>query len=146
MKELSIKQKAFCEFYVASGNATESAIKAGYSENYANKRIHKMLENVGVKSYIEELMKKIEDKRIATAEEVLIELTKALRGEIEEEVVVVESVGNGITRAVKTKKQISAKDRLKAGELLGKRHMLFTDKQQIDVTPIMFVGEEDLEE
>lgn len=143
---LNARQKAFCEYYVASGNATESAIKAGYSEKTAYSIGQRLLKNVEVKAYIEELMKKIEDKRIATAEEVLKELTKALRGEVEEEVVVVESVGNGITKAVKTKKKISARDRIRAAELLGKRHMLFTEKQQIDITPIMFVGEEDLEE
>ena len=30
--KLNARQKAFCEFYVASGNATDSAIKAGYKE------------------------------------------------------------------------------------------------------------------
>ena len=143
---LNIRQKTFCDYYISSGNATDSAIKAGYSEKTAYSIGQRLLKNVEVKAYIEELMKKIEDKRIATAEEVLKELTKALRGEIEEEVVVVESIGNGITKAVKTKKKISARDRIKAAELLGKRHMLFTEKQQIDITPIMFVGEDELED
>ena len=33
--KLNARQKAFCEYYVASGNATEAAIKAGYSERTA---------------------------------------------------------------------------------------------------------------
>ena len=46
--KLNARQKAFCEFYVASGNATDAAIKAGYSYNYANAQIYKMLGNVGM--------------------------------------------------------------------------------------------------
>ena len=52
--KLNARQKAFCEYYVASGNATEAAIKAGYSENYANKNINKLLGKVGIKNYIQE--------------------------------------------------------------------------------------------
>ena len=64
--KLNARQKAFCEFYVASGNATDAAIKAGYSYNYANAQIYKMLGNVGIKNYIDELMKKSQNERIAT--------------------------------------------------------------------------------
>ena len=33
--KLNARQKSFCEFYVATGNATEAAIKAGYSKRTA---------------------------------------------------------------------------------------------------------------
>ena len=56
---LNARQKAFCEYYVASGNATESARRAGYSENYATNRIHELMKNVGICGYIEELNNKI---------------------------------------------------------------------------------------
>lgn len=59
-------------------------------------------------------------------------LTAAMRGEIDEEVVVVENIGDYQSRARVVNKQISAKDRIKAAELLGKRYALFTDKVNID--------------
>ena len=144
---LNARQKAFCEFYVVSGNATDAAIKAGYSESYAKDRIHTLMKNVGISRYIDELMQKLESKRIASAEEVLQNLTAMMRGEIQEEVVVVEGEGDGVSSARIIKKQVSAKERIKAAELLGKRHALFTDKTKLEGTlPVMIVGEDDLDE
>jgi len=56
-----------------------------------------------------------------------------MRGEIEEEVVVTENIGDGESRARVFKKQISAKERINAAELLGKRYALFTEKVDMDV-------------
>lgn len=137
--KLNARQKAFCEFYVASGNATDAAIKAGYSYNYANAQIYKMLGNVGIKNYIDELMKKSQNERIATAEEVLNYLTSVMKGEGQEEVVA--NTGNVVYKSP------SIKDRIKAAELLGKRYALWTDKTKIEGTlPVMIVGEDDLDE
>lgn len=63
------RQKKFAEYYTQSGNAVQSAIKAGYSEKYANKLAHKLLENIGVAVYIRELSEKAQDERIMTAKE-----------------------------------------------------------------------------
>ena len=145
--KLNARQKAFCEFYVASGNATDAAIKAGYSKSYARDRIHILMKSIGISRYIDELMQKVQSERIASAEEVLQNLTAIMRGEIQEEVVVVEGKGDGISTASIIKKQVSAKERIKAAELLGKRHALFTDKAKIEGTlPVMIVGEDDLDE
>lgn len=145
--KLNARQKAFCEYYVASGNATEAAIKAGYSKRTAKSIGQRLLTFVDIKKYIDELMQKLESERIASAEEVLQNLTAMMRGEIQEEVVVVEGKGDGISTASIIKKQVSAKERIKAAELLGKRHALFTDKTKIEGTlPVMIVGEDDLDE
>ena len=71
MSKLNDRQRAFADYYIESLNAFESAIKAGYSENYAKSRSYELLENVGIKAYIDERMKEIESNRIAKAEEVL---------------------------------------------------------------------------
>ena len=147
MKLLNARQKAFCEFYVASGNATEAAIKAGYKEKNARFIGCENLTKANIKAYVKELMNKAESERIASAEEVLQNLTSMMRGEIQEEVVIVEGKGDGISTASIIKKQVSAKERIKAAELLGKRHALFTDKTKIAGTlPVMIVGEDDLDE
>lgn len=61
------RQKKFAEYYVQCGNIVQSALKAGYSENYANARAHELLENVGVAAYIRELSEKAQTDRIMTA-------------------------------------------------------------------------------
>lgn len=145
--KLNARQKAFCEFYVACGNATEAAKKAGYSERTARVIGQENLTKPALKKYIDEMMQELEEKRMASAEEVIKFLTASMRGEIEEEVIVVEGQGDGFSEARKEKKQISAKERIKAAELLGKRHMLWTDKAKIEGTiPVMIVGEDELED
>jgi phage terminase small subunit len=134
-RKLTVKQKKFADRYIETGNATQSYIDAGYSvtkRSVAEANARKLLGNYSVKKYIEERMKELEDKQIAKAEEVLKHLTAAMRGEIEEEVVVVEGIGEGESRARVLKKQISAKERIKAAELLGKRYSLFTDKVDLE--------------
>jgi phage terminase small subunit len=126
---LKERQKRFADYYIQTGNITESAVKAGYSENYANAQGYKLLENVGIKSYIDEQLKLMADKRIMNAEEVMRLLTSIARNEEQEDVVVFGENGPEITS-----KGMSAKDRLKALELLGKRYTLWTDKTQLEGT------------
>ena len=145
--KLTEKQKKFCDYYIETGNAMASAEKAGYSKNYSKAQSHKLLENVGIKARIDGKLAELQDARTASAKEVLEFLTSSLRGEVEEEVVVVEGEGDGVSVARKIKKQIGLKDRIKAAELLGKRYRLYTDKVEVEgVLPVMIVGEDELEE
>lgn len=64
------------------------------------------LRKPALKIYIDELMSKMEEKRMASAEEVLKFLTASMRGELEEEVIVVEGEGDGCSSTRKMKKQI----------------------------------------
>lgn len=145
--KLTPKQKAFADYYIETGNAYQSAVKAGYSENYSKGNVIKLLENVSVKTYIEERMKSIENNRIAKAEEVLEYLTRVLRGEETEQVIVTENVGDYMSEARTIDKELSAKDRIKAAELLGKRYALFTEKVDVEgnvgVTIIDDIGEDE---
>ncbi len=63
------RQKKFAEYYAQSGNTVQSAIKAGYSENYANANACKLLENVRIAEYIKQLAEKIQNERIMNAKE-----------------------------------------------------------------------------
>lgn len=130
--KLTPKQKAFADFYIELGNATEAAINAGYNEKSARFVGSENLTKPNIKKYIEERMKEIESERIAKAEEVLAFLSLSLRGDILEEVVAAESDGVGGMKPVIVKKQLSAKERIKAAELLGKRYALFTEKVDLD--------------
>ena len=133
--ELTPKQKAFADYYIETGNATEAAIKAGYSKKTARVIGQENLTKPAIKTYIDETMEKLADKRIAKAEEVLEYLTRVIRGEETEQVVVTENIGDFMSEARVINKELSAKDRIKAAELLGKRYRLFVDKveQKLDV-------------
>lgn len=148
MGKLNIKQKMFADEYLVCLNATESAIKAGYSEKTAYSIGQRLLKKVEVKNYIDEHLKKLESEKIADTKEIMESLTRILRGQEQEETIVIEGQGDGISKARKIKKEISPRDRLKAAELLGKRYGLFTDKieQTTEVKPIVITGGNELED
>jgi phage terminase small subunit len=66
---MTARQKKFAEYYAQCGNIVQSAIKAGYSENYANANACKLLENVSVAEYIHKLSETAQDERIMTAKQ-----------------------------------------------------------------------------
>lgn len=63
------RQKRFAEYYAQSGNAAQSAVKAGYSEKYAGQNADKLLKNTNIAEYIKQLAEKVQDSRIMTAKE-----------------------------------------------------------------------------
>lgn len=128
MEKLTLKQQRFADEYIISGNAEEAAVIAGYSKKYARGNAYKLVANSGIKSYIEERLKELDDKQIAKQEEVLKYLTSVMRGEQTEQVL----YGMGEGMQGKTLIEVGAKDRIKAAELLGKRYRLFTDKVELD--------------
>lgn len=125
--KLTEKQKRFADYYIETGNATAAAIKAGYSEKTAKEMGYENLTKPHIKTYIDGQLKVMDDKRIMNAEEVMQLLTSIARNEEQEDVVVFGENGPEITS-----KGMSAKDRLKALELIGKRYTLFTDKHQVE--------------
>lgn len=74
------RQKKFAEYYAQTGNTVQAALMAGYSENYANKRAHELLDNVGVKDHIRETAQMANNELILTAEkrkEILSDIAKS---------------------------------------------------------------------
>lgn len=117
MTKLSVKQQKFADYYIESGNATQSAVKAGYSDKYANTNASKLLQNTTIKSYLAERMKSIDSERIMSAKEAVELLTGIGRGEVRETVVVASPMG------VKTvKKEADLKTRISAIKEILKRY------------------------
>ena len=123
MKELNPKQKAFANEYIITGNATQFAIKAGYSKSYANTNAGKLLRKPAVKAYIDKRLKQIEDKKIMDIREVMEKLSEIGRGETVEEQVT--NSGDVVETSAKTS------DRIRAMELIGKRYGAWTDKKEV---------------
>lgn len=130
--KLTEKQKRFADEYIISGNATQAAIKAGYSKKTANRIGPENLSKLVIKNYIDERLEELKSERTADAQEVLEYLTSVMRGNETEEVLI--GIGEGVQSTVQ--KEVGAKDRLKAAELLGKRFALFTDKTEVAVSEI----------
>ncbi len=131
--KLTDKQKIFCDEYIISLNATQAAIKAGYSKKTARKIAAENLTKPVIQNYISERMKQKESSLIATQDEVLQYLTSVLRGESQTTDIVLVGMGDGYQEVQEVEKKPSEKERLKAAELLGKRYGLYTDKISADV-------------
>jgi phage terminase small subunit len=124
--KLKPKELKFAEEWLKTTNATQSAIKAGYSERTAYSAGNRLLKKVDVKQYIDERLAEMQESSIADTNEVMQFLSSTMRGDIPDQF--------GLDPALN--------DRLKAAELLGKRYKLFTDKQEIsgaDGEPIKVV-------
>nr|DAW53143.1 MAG TPA: Terminase small subunit [Caudoviricetes sp.] len=107
--KLNARQKAFCEFYVVSGNATEAATKAGYKEKNARFIGSENLTKANIKDYIEELQEKAKGNRIMTAIERKEFLTKMI-----------------------LKEETKDTDRLKALDILNKMDGEYTQKVEVN--------------
>lgn len=127
---LSENQKRFADYYVETGNATQSYLKAGYKAKGKSAEVNasRLLGNAKVKEYIDEMIAKKDSERIARQDEVLEFLTDVMRGRVKEEF----PLGLGMGEQSLVKKELDGKDRIKAAELLGKRYAMWTDKQQVD--------------
>lgn len=144
-EKMTAKQMRFCDEYLVDLNATQAAIRAGYSEKTARAIGAENLTKPDIKAYIDKRMADKEAALIANQDEVLKYLTAVLRGETQSEVVVVENIGDFMSEARTMKKAPDEKERLKAAELLGKRYGIYTDKYQAEVILPVFGGEEEFE-
>ena len=142
---LTEKQKRFCDEYLIDLNATQAAIRAGYSKKTAKQIAQQNLTKLDIQEYIKKRMAEKEDALIAKQDEVLQTLTRVLRRQEMDTVVVTckeRSSGydeNGkkvivekeIPRVVQIPTRVN--DLNKAAELLGKRYGLYTEKIETDV-------------
>ncbi|WP_029257904.1 terminase small subunit [Pediococcus pentosaceus CGMCC 7049] len=115
--ELTPKQKKFADNYIESGNATQSAIKAGYSRKTAKSVGSENLTKPDIKSYIEKKMKEVESHKIMDAKEAMELLTRIARGEEKETVIV--GTADGLAS---TTKEADLKTRINATKELLKRY------------------------
>ena len=104
MRRLTDKQRVFVEEYLRCWNATEAARRAGYSERWLHTNASKLLQDTRIQELIKERLTDV----TMSADEVLQRLAQKARGD--------------------------DRDTLKALELVGKHHKLFTERHEIDAT------------
>lgn len=109
--KLTPKQQAFADYYIQTGNATEAAIKAGYSEKTARITGCENLTKPNIQQYIEDKQKELETNRLADITEVREFWTEAMRNP-----------------------DNAMKDRLKASEMIARTSGAFLDKVEMKTT------------
>lgn len=142
------KQKRFCDEYIKDLNGSR-AYKAAYpnvkKDMVAASAATRLLKNVKVKKYIEDHLELIHIQNTAEAAEVLEYLTAVIRGKTQSEIVVVEFISKGVSKARKIMKAPDEKEKLKAAELIGKYYGLYTDKVDLSGSaPVIIYGEDDI--
>lgn len=165
MRKLTPKQARFVDEYLIDLNATQAAIRAGYSARTAEQVGHQLLKKTSVQAAIAERMKSREQRTEITQDKVLAELARIAFGNkralmkwgpdgvklvdsatiTDDDAAMVSEVSESVTEAGGTIK-LKTHDKVKALELLGKHLGLFGDKleltgkgggpvQQVNMTP-----------
>lgn len=126
--KLTQKQKRFVDEYLVSGNATQAAVKAGYSAKTAQRTGSENLSKPLIKSAIEKKTVELESKKIGDAREVLEFYFRVLRGEETEEV----PMSTADEVIIVTKKP-SIKDKVSVAREILKRFPLYdpVEKQKL---------------
>lgn len=115
------RQRLFVDEYLKDLNATQAAIRAGYSEKTARSQGNRLLTKVDIKNAIKKRQEALQDENIATLKDIAEFLSLTMKGEMEEEVVLTLRNPDGSDRVVKQMKQASVRDRIKAAEQLARR-------------------------
>ena len=134
---MNARQKRFCDEYLIDCNATQAAIRAGYSPKTAKVTGAKMLTNANLKAYIDEQLERIHNEKTADAQEVLEYLTAVMRGQHTEQTL--QLIGDGVQKIADI--DVSAKERLKAAELIGKRYGMFKDNVNLGESRVIIVSD-----
>ncbi len=163
---MNAKQKRFCEEYLIDLNATQAAIRAGYSVKTATVIANENLRKPYIQQHIEQRMKVRSERTNITQDQVISELTKIAFSNVTDYVNVItkdqqqavvikdsDELDDDQRAAIKSIKnrlygiEIEPYDKLKALELLGRHLGMFTDKVEVkDVTdnPIKDLTTEEL--
>jgi len=130
--KLSDKQKAFCHEYTIDLNATQAAIRAGYSPRTAQEQSSRLLSKAIVSDHVARLQEKQAEKAGIKAGYVLQSI---------------HDIAKNATELVETESGLAMRNpmaALRAYEMLGKHLALFTDKvvrqSEVQLTGFVFVG------
>lgn len=138
MAKLTKKQQRFCDEYLIDCNATQAAIRAGYSVKTANEQGAKLIKNKRISEQIEKQLELLHSEKMADVQEVMEYLTAVMRGECTEQVL--RLVGNGVQEIAFI--QTAAKDRIRAAELIGKDYGMFRENFSLEnLSPVIIVND-----
>lgn len=148
---LPVKQQKFADEYLIDLNATQAAIRAGYSSRTASEQGSRLLSNVKIRAYIDARMAEHSKRTGVNQERIIRELariafldpTQMVNMDSAELLDETSADDRAAIASVKVKtmsgdidmveREIKFADKIKALELLGKRFGMWLDRQQVDV-------------
>lgn len=132
--KLTIKQRKFADEYIICGNATQAAIKAGYSKKTAYQIGSANLQKQPIKTYIEKRLKEINDKKTMSLEEAIRVTSSIARGEVQEgRSRQRDNITGEIVKDVSYFFTPSIEERQKSLEHIIRCNGGFVDKQEVDM-------------
>lgn len=154
--DLNPRKQRFCDEYLISYNATQAAIKAGYSEKAAGAQGSRLLKDVNVRAYLGAKQREIHIENTISREEVLYHLSELAAGRVPEmkEVVVreatyIDNANNPEKKTMVYNEKVQMiplptrnGDRNKALELLGRHYALFTDRKELEMSGTLQIIED----
>ena len=132
---LSVKQEKFCIEFAKSGNQRQAYKNAGYkckNDSSTDAAASQLLRNIKVQKRLAELAEEAKNASIADIAEMQQTLTRIIRQQLTEEVIVVESVGDYMSQARKMDKNPSVKDIINAINTLGKMQGAFAENVNLN--------------
>ena len=138
---MNARQKRFCDEYLIDLNATQAAIRAGYSEKTARQIGEQNLSKLDIREAINAQLERLHSEKTADAREVMEYLTRVMRREEKEYSPQTVMDGGGMSHMTEVPCKVS--DANRAAELLGKRYAMFTDNVAATVAMPRIVMHED---
>lgn len=165
MAKLTEKQRRFVDEYLIDLNATQAAVRAGYSVKTANEQGARLLVNVSIQAAISEQMAQRSRRTGVNQDRIVLELAKIAflkmtdvvdsqgrikDGASEDDLSCIESIKykhSDTETGSSTEREVKAASKLKALELLGKHLGMWNDKLEVNVPePIVISGSDALED
>lgn len=163
---MTAKQQRFCDEYLIDLNATQAAIRAGYSVDTAKEIGCENLTKPNIQETIAKAMAERSKRTGVNQDRVVLELAKiafvnandlidakdaSIRGSAtEDDLACIQSVKvktSFTTNGESVEREIKLNDKMKALELLGKHLGMWNDKIDLNVSlPVVISGEDDLED
>lgn len=121
------RQQRFCREYIKDENATQAALRAGYSEKRARRTAQAILDDKRVRRYIDELKNNEKNRKLAQTWEILQYFTALMRDEVfEQRIEVDQETGQEIL----VRQPVKVADRTKAAEFLAKYYRILDEKEE----------------
>lgn len=142
------RHERFCLEYAKYGDASKaySAAYPNSAKASSNANGQRLIKNPKIQARLKELAEEMRSSAIANAAEIQERLTTILRGELQEEVIVIEGIEKGVTEARVMQKHPSHSDAIKAAQTLAKMQGAFDQNVSLNLIVPKFTGEDDLED
>ena len=133
------RQRKFVDEYILTGNASESARRAGYSAKTAGSIGERLLKNVEVRAALDERIKAASTEKTLTQSQLLEFLSAVVKGEVFDQQLMTRLIGKGCSVIENVEIRASVQNRIRAAELLLKIQGAFKEVDQQNNSANLFV-------